>query len=133
MEFTTLLVVALGGSIGAVLRYVIANVGQSWTTSSFPIGTLVVNILGCAAIGLITAILISPLSQHREMLRLLIVVGVLGGFTTFSSFAFDSIELVDDGRSGQAMLYIILTNVLGIGAALLFYRGGMILFDKTAA
>jgi CrcB protein len=60
-------------------------------------------------------------------------VGVLGGFTTFSSFAFDSIELVDDGRSGQAMLYIILTNVLGIGAALLFYRGGMILFDKTAA
>ena len=64
----------------------------------------------------------APLSQHREMLRLLLVVGVLGGFTTFSSFAFDSIELVDDGRSGQAMLYIILTNVLGIGAALLFAR-----------
>jgi len=133
MELSTLLFVALGGSIGAVLRYLIANVGQSWTVSSFPIGTLVVNVLGCAAIGLITAMLIGSQSQHREVLRLLLVVGVLGGFTTFSSFAFDSIELFDDGRSGQAMLYIILTNVLGIGAALLFYRGGSMLFDSAAA
>ena len=133
MELSTLLFVALGGSIGAVLRYLIANVGQSWTVSSFPIGTLVVNVLGCAAIGLITAMLIGSQSQHREVLRLLLVVGVLGGFTTFSSFAFDSIELFDDGRNGQAMLYIILTNVLGIGAALLFYRGGSMLFDSAAA
>ena len=117
--------------MGAVLRYLIANVGQSWTTSSFPVGTLIVNILGCAAIGLITAILISSQSQHREVLRLLLVVGVLGGFTTFSSFAFDTIELFDDGRSGQAMLYIMLTNILGIGSALLFYRGGSMLFNGS--
>jgi len=132
MEMTTILFVALGGSIGAVLRYLIANVGQSWTTSSFPVGTLIVNILGCAAIGLVTAILISSQSQHREVLRLLLVVGVLGGFTTFSSFAFDTIELFHDGRSGQAMFYIVLTNVLGIGAALLFYRGGSIIFNGSS-
>ena len=133
MELSTILFVALGGSIGSVLRYLIANMGQSWTTSSFPLGTLVVNVIGCAAIGLITALLIGPLSQHREILRLVLIVGVLGGFTTFSSFAFDSIELFDDGRSGQAMLYIIVTNVLGICAALLFYRGGTLLFDSSTA
>ena len=131
MEMTTILFVALGGSIGAVLRYLIANVGQSWTTSSFPIGTLVVNILGCAAIGLITAMIIGSQSQHRETLRLLLVVGVLGGFTTFSSFAFDTIESVDDGRIGQAILYVVLTNVLGIGSALLFYRGSSMFFDGS--
>jgi fluoride exporter len=133
MEMTTILFVALGGSIGAVLRYLVANVGQSWTTYSFPIGTLVVNILGCAAIGLITAMIVGSQSQHREVLRLLLVIGVLGGFTTFSSFAFDTIELFDDGRFGQAMLYVVLTNVLGIGSALLFYRGGSMFFDGSGA
>ena len=133
MELSTLLFVALGGSIGAVLRYLIANVGQSWTTYSFPIGTLVVNILGCAAIGLITAMIVGSQTQHREVLRLLLVIGVLGGFTTFSSFAFDTIELFDDGRFGQAMLYVVLTNVLGIGSALLFYRGGSMFFDGSGA
>ena len=133
MEMTTILFVALGGSIGAVLRYLVANVGQSWTTYSFPIGTLVVNILGCAAIGLITAMIVGSQSQHREVLRLLLVIGVLGGFTTFSSFAFDTIELFDDGRFGQAMLYVVLTNVLGIGSALLFYRGGSMFSDGSGA
>jgi CrcB protein len=133
MEMTTILFVALGGSIGAVLRYLVANVGQSWTTYSFPIGTLIVNILGCAAIGLITAMIVGSQSQHREVLRLLLVVGVLGGFTTFSSFAFDTIELFDDGRFGQAMLYVVLTNVLGIGSALLLYRGGSMFFDGSGA
>jgi CrcB protein len=133
MEMTTILFVALGGSIGAVLRYLVANVGQSWTTYSFPIGTLVVNILGCAAIGLITAMIVGSQSQHREVLRLLLVIGVLGGFTTFSSFAFDTIELFDDGRFGQAMLYVVLTNVLGIGSAFLFYRGGSMFFDGSGA
>ena len=133
MEMTTILFVALGGSIGAVLRYPVANVGQSWTTYSFPIGTLIVNILGCAAIGLITAMIVGSQSQHREVLRLLLVVGVLGGFTTFSSFAFDTIELFDDGRFGQAMLYVVLTNVLGIGSALLLYRGGSMFFDGSGA
>jgi CrcB protein len=133
MEFTTILVVALGGSIGAVLRYLIANVGQSWTASSFPFGTLIVNVLGCAAIGLITAMLISSQSQHREVLRLFLVVGVLGGFTTFSSFAFDSIELFEGNQGGQALLYILLTNILGIGAAWLFYRGGSMLYGGLTA
>ncbi|MDP7008789.1 MAG: fluoride efflux transporter CrcB [Phycisphaerales bacterium] len=128
-----MLYVALGGSIGAVLRYLIANLGQSMTTTSFPLGTLVVNVLGCAAIGLITAIVIGPFAQHKEVLRLFLIVGVLGGFTTFSSFAFDALELVDDGRSSQALIYILLTNVLGIGFALFMYRGASLLFNGTSS
>jgi CrcB protein len=131
MEFSTILVVALGGGIGAVLRYIIANAGQSLTVSEFPLGTLFVNIIGCALIGLITALLIGPLSQHRELLRLLLIVGVLGGFTTFSTFAIDTFELFEDGRLRQAILYVVLSNVIGIFAAWGFYRVGTIYFQST--
>ena len=131
MELSTLLVVALGGGIGAVLRYFIANIGQSLTISEFPLGTLIVNIIGCALIGLITALLIGPLSQYRELLRLLLIVGILGGFTTFSTFAIDTFELFEDGRIRQAMLYVVLSNVIGIFAAWGCYRIGTIYFQST--
>ena len=131
MELSTLLIVALGGGIGAVLRYCIANVGQSLTISEFPLGTLVVNIIGCALIGLITALLIGPLSQHREILRLLLIVGILGGFTTFSTFAIDTFELLEDGRIRQAMLYVVLSNLIGIFVAWGSYRIGTICFQST--
>jgi CrcB protein len=116
-----------------VLRYLIANVGQLWTASSFPLGTRIVNVLGCAAIGLITAMLINSQSQHSEVHRLLLVVSVLGGFTTFSSFTFDSIELSEGNQCGQGMLYILLTNILGIGAPWLFYRSGSMLYGGLTA
>ena len=116
-----------------MLRYLIANVGQLWTASSFPLGTLIVNVLGYAAIGLITAILINSQTQHSEVLRLLLVVGVLSGFTTLFSFAFDSIELFEGKQCGQEMLYILLTNILGIGAPWLFYRSGSMLYGGLTA
>ncbi|MBC8202140.1 MAG: fluoride efflux transporter CrcB [Planctomycetes bacterium] len=128
MEFSTFFAVAVGGGVGAILRYVVANVGQSLTTSEFPLGTLLVNIIGCALIGFLTALLIGPLWQHREFLRLLLLVGVLGGFTTFSTFALDSIELFDAGRIRQVVMYIILSNVFGILAAWSSYKFGSILF-----
>ena len=131
MEVSTLFLVAFGGGIGAVIRYLIADVGQSLTTTSFPLGTLIVNIVGCALIGLISAMLIGPLAQHREVLRLLLIVGVLGGFTTYSSFALDSIELIDSGRIGQALLYIILSNTIGLFSAWGCYRLGSALFLTT--
>jgi len=131
MEFTTLVTVAVGGGIGATLRYLLANAGQSLTISEFPLGTLIVNIVGCALIGLITALLIGPLSQHREILRLLLIVGILGGFTTFSTFAIDTFELFEDGRIRQAMLYVVLSNVIGIFIAWGCYRIGTICFQST--
>jgi CrcB protein len=132
MEFSTFFAVAVGGGIGAILRYVVANIGQSLTASEFPLGTLLVNIIGCALIGFLTALLIGPLSQHREFLRLLLLVGVLGGFTTFSTFALDSIELFDAGRIRQVIMYIILSNVFGILAAWGSYKFGSILFTAQS-
>ena len=133
MDVSTILLVALGGGLGAVLRYFIANVGQSLTISEFPLGTLIVNIIGCALIGIVTAILVGPLSQHRDVLRLLLIVGVLGGFTTFSTFALDAFDLFEDGRLRQAVLYVVLSNVLGILAAWGLYRIGTIFFQSTPA
>ena len=132
MEFSTFLAVAVGGGMGAVLRYVVANLGQSLKSSSFPLGTLLVNIIGCALIGLITALLIGPLSQHREFLRLFLLVGVLGGFTTFSTFALDSIDLFEDGRKRYVIMYIVLSNVIGILAAWSSYKFGSILFTTQS-
>ena len=131
MEFTTFLTVAVGGGIGAVLWYIIANAGQSLTISEFPLGTLIVNIVGCALIGFVTALLIGPLSQHRELLRLLLIVGILGGFTTFSTFALDTFDLFEDGRIRQAITYVVLSNTIGIFAAWCFYRMGTILFQPS--
>ena len=131
MEFTTLMTVAIGGGIGAMLRYLIANLGQSITFSEFPLGTLIVNISGCALIGFVMALLIGPLSHHRELLRLFLIVGILGGFTTFSTFALDTFELFEDGRVRQAISYVVLSNVIGILAAWVFYRVGTIFFQPT--
>ncbi|MDP7005171.1 MAG: fluoride efflux transporter CrcB [Phycisphaerales bacterium] len=131
MEFSTFFAVAIGGGIGAVSRYLVANLGQSWTTADFPLGTLVVNIIGCALIGLVTALLIGPLAQHREFLRILLIVGVLGGFTTFSTFAIDSFELFEDGRVRQAVIYILLSNVVGIFVAWGSYKVGTTFLIST--
>jgi CrcB protein len=131
MELSTFFAVAIGGGTGAVLRYLVANIGQSLTPSNFPLGTLIVNIIGCALIGFVTALLIGPLSQHREFLRLLLIVGVLGGFTTFSTFALDSFDLIEDGRIRQAMMYILLSNIVGLLVAWGSYKIGSILFTTT--
>jgi CrcB protein len=132
MDFTSIAAIAIGGGTGAVLRYFIANAGQSLTPSGFPLGTLIVNVLGCALIGLVTALLIGPLASNREFLRLLLIVGVLGGFTTFSTFGLDTIDLFEDGQTKQAILYIVLSNVLGIVAAFSCFRLGTMLFQTTS-
>ena len=132
MEFSSVAAIAIGGGTGAVLRYFIASAGQSLTTSSFPLGTLIVNILGCALIGIVTALLIGPLEANREFLRLLLVVGILGGFTTFSTFGLETFDLFENGQIKQAIMYVVLSNVLGILATFSCYRLGTILFQPTS-
>ncbi len=133
MNMNSILMVALGGSIGAVLRYVIAHFTQSMASTPFPIGTLTVNILGCALIGILAAFLLGSNPQHREILRLLLMIGILGGFTTFSSFALDALKLFQEGKLVSAMLYILLSNILGILAAWICFSAGKMLFHTTPA
>ena len=110
-----LLVVAFGGSIGAVLRYLIFLISEKSHGHAFPWATLAVNLVGSFLIGLLWGILdkiyVSP------GFRLFLFVGILGSFTTFSTFAFDVFSLGKDGNIRNMFLYIMATNILGIALA----------------
>lgn len=110
--------VALGGGLGAWLRYV---VGRAWTqaigpvaASAFPWATLSVNLLGSFAMGLLAGWLARH-GQGGESWRLLLAVGVLGGFTTFSAFSLELVTFIERGALGQAGLYAAVSLVGGIG------------------
>ncbi len=102
-----LFLVGLGGSIGAILRYLVGTQAESWMTNGFPVGTFAVNVIGSFAIGVLWFAF-----QSAEVLsdtaRLLFIVGLLGSFTTFSAFSNDTIILLQNGQIGWAMV-----NVLG--------------------
>ncbi len=107
--------IAAGGALGAVLRWLLSTAVQSRAHATFPFGTLAVNVLGCAALGALAAWLHE--GHPRVELRLFLVVGVLGGFTTMSAFAWETASLADTGLSGRAALYLLLSNALCVGAA----------------
>jgi fluoride exporter len=114
--------VAVGGGLGSALRYLVSGWSQRASgSSSFPVGTLVVNVVGCLTIGVLGALFAAP-HRVREETRLFLMVGVLGGFTTFSSFAFETFSLADDGQRGRALTNILLSNALCLFAAWLGYR-----------
>jgi CrcB protein len=108
--------IAAGGALGSVLRWLLSTAVQARATTTFPFGTLAVNLLGCAAIGALGAWLAPP-AGLREEARLFLVVGVLGGFTTMSAFAWESVSLASTGAASRALLYVALSNVLCVGAA----------------
>lgn len=110
-----LLWVGLGGFTGAVLRYAVSGWVQQWTKSvTFPYGTLAVNLLGCFVIGLLTQLL-----ETRNMFsvdaRLFVFMGLLGAFTTFSTFENEALNLLRDGEVGPALTDVTFQVVLGLG------------------
>ncbi len=109
------LVVALGGGIGACLRYLIGLIPlkESFT---FPVKTLFINLLGCFVIGLIAAIAAKTTSLSPRTV-LFIKTGLCGGFTTFSTFALETETLLKTGHVGLAVLYVALSVVVGVGLA----------------
>jgi CrcB protein len=94
------LLVAAGGAIGSVARYGLAGAIQSRSASGFPVGTLVVNVTGCFAIGVLMHVGIAH--ERATPLRLLLVTGVLGGYTTYSAFNYETLELVRAGQRDAA-------------------------------
>ena len=109
----SLLWVMGGGALGSGLRYLIAGGIQGGMSSGFPAGTLAVNIVGCLLIGLLGAGF-GSLWEVSETTRLAVIIGVLGGFTTFSSFGNDTLNLLNSGRVTEAAIYVIASNVFGI-------------------
>jgi CrcB protein len=111
-----LLLAGIGGFVGSALRYVLAGFVQNWSGSiRFPFGTLAVNLAGCLVIGFL-----SQLADTRGLFsaeaRVLIFIGVLGGFTTFSAFGNETINLWRDGQSALAAANISAHLVLCLGA-----------------
>ncbi len=110
------LVVGIGGALGSIARYGLNRLVEQWNVSTtFPVGIFAINVAGSVAIGVVSGLVISgrwPLSTEA---RTFVVVGLLGGFTTFSSFSLDTLTLMRDGHPGQA-----LWNVVGqVGLSLL--------------
>jgi len=98
--------VALGSATGGCLRFALASLGDGrW--AGLPLGTFAVNVLGCIAIGWIGAVW-----GEREWVRHLVMVGILGGFTTFSAFAFQTLGMIRDGRVGAGLAYAGLSVAL---------------------
>ena len=119
----TILLVAAGGAVGSVARYLMASGIQSSTGWSFPIGTVLVNILGCFLIGALYVLLVAR-PDPRQDLRALLMVGVMGGFTTFSSFSLETVTMAMNGNYTGATLNVVLSvaaclagTVLGIALA----------------
>ena len=111
------LAVALGGAAGSVLRYLIGLIPVN-ERFLFPVKTFAINILGCFIIGLITALSLRSSSLNPRMI-LFLKVGICGGFTTFSTFALESSNLLKNGHTGIAILYMTLSVLAGIGFVLL--------------
>lgn len=129
MQFSPLLLfyVAAGGAFGALCRYAAITGVNSWMGRDFPYGTMVVNILGSFLMGLLLGVIASMLPRGRE-LYLLAGVGALGGFTTFSAFAFDSFLLIEKGLLIQAFIYMAGSVLL----ALIAFMFGMWVFRTVA-
>lgn len=121
MDLKTLVWVGFGGAIGSMLRFIVGGWAQRFTPfGQFPVGTLTVNVLGCLAIGLL-----GGLADYRQALdpgqRAFLMIGVLGGFTTFSAFAFETLGLAQDGALLRAGANVVMQTLLGLTAATLGY------------
>ena len=113
-----LLWVSLGGAAGATARYVLGTWIIDHTGASFPWNTMIVNISGSLAIGILLTLLTERLIADPAW-RLLLVVGFLGGYTTFSSYTFETLALLEAGAWLSATLYVLGNNGLGLAAAYL--------------
>ncbi len=114
-----LLIIGTGSFIGGVLRYVLSVFIQAKFLSTFPFGTLGVNIVGCFVIGVIFAL--SEKSTMSVEWRLFLATGICGGFTTFSAFSQETLGLLRDGQFGYASGYVIASVILGVLATFLGY------------
>jgi CrcB protein len=109
------LAIAAGGAVGSVLRFWMSTWVHSFAGRSFPYGTLTVNVLGCLAMGFLFVLFVDRLSDNA-VLRAGILIGVLGGFTTFSSFSIETLNLIEQGAWLKAVANMTGSLLLCVGA-----------------
>ena len=111
------LFVGIGGAFGSILRYLVGLLPMN-PENGFPIKTLIINVLGAFALGLIAALAAKDTSLNPHLV-LMLKVGVCGGFTTFSTFAYEATSLMQNGQTALGITYMLLSMVLGVAAILL--------------
>lgn len=121
---THLLLASLGGAIGAGLRYLVGHAALRAFGPAFPWGTLIVNILGSLAMGLLIGILARRAGTPNEV-RIFLTTGLLGGFTTFSAFSLDAVNLWERGEITMAAGYVfgsVIISIMALFAGLMLIR-----------
>lgn len=118
-----ILAIAVGGSLGALLRYGVANGVHAVLGRGFPYGTLVVNVSGCLAMGVLYVLLVERLALSPEW-RAALLIGVLGAFTTFSSFSMETFALFEEGEWMKALMNVVLSVSLCLAAVWLGVLAG---------
>ncbi|WP_255489801.1 fluoride efflux transporter CrcB [Dysgonomonas sp. 25] len=106
-----ILLVGLGGGLGSILRFLTSTYINRWYIQAFPMGTFVVNIVGCFLIGLLMAMAGKYLNED---LRLLLITGFCGGYTTFSTFSAENMFLLQNGNYATLGLYILASVAVGL-------------------
>jgi len=112
------LMVGIGGFLGAISRYLISGQAHKLYSGAFPIGTFLVNALGCLLIGCLMT-LVETRQLFTPSMRLLVITGFLGSLTTFSTFGYETFELLSTGKVKIALGYVCANLVIGIGALML--------------
>lgn len=115
--------VAAGGALGAAARYGVSGLARRWSEAGLPLGTLVVNLLGCLLIGLLVPWMLEERLVRPEV-RAFVLIGLLGGFTTFSTYGYETFAMVNEGQWGRAAWMMLLNNGVGIALVLAGYRIG---------
>lgn len=114
----TMLWIGLGAAIGANLRYLVGMAMANWLGAGFPWGTLTINVTGSFLIGVIATLLGERLTVAGEW-RIFLVVGLLGGYTTFSSFSLETVALLQADRWLTGVAYVLASVLLGLAACIL--------------
>jgi fluoride exporter len=120
--------VALGGAIGSVARYLIGLTVQSRSGLDFPVGTLLVNVTGCLLLGFLAGYVLQTAVISPEI-RALLTTGLCGGYTTFSTFCYETVTLIQDADWRRATLYVVLSVLGSLGATIIGFAGARLLLD----
>ena len=123
-----LLLICLGGAVGTAARYVVSGLAARWLGADFPYGTLIVNLAGSFAIGLIQQVGVTTVAIP-DPLRLFLTVGVMGGLTTYSAFSYETVRLMEANAWHQAWINIVVTTTMALALCVLGIAAGRVVLS----
>lgn len=118
----SLLLIFVGGGLGAVIRFLIGKYSTQYFESNFPLGTLIANIIACLLLGIFVYQFNLKLDAAQKALYLFLIVGFCGGLSTFSTFSIETFELLKQGNYAIAILNLAISIGAGIGALVILFK-----------